>query len=224
MKRHLKLLIGVLVFAVVLSVPATASADITLTAREKAVVAAVNKIRASHGLAKLRVKPSLVRAARAHSKEMGVEQYFAHESADGESFGYPPRPLRLRARGLQLLEDRREHRVGLGRSLLVCRDRRRQLDAVAGTQSRHPHQVLSQHRHRGESVRRGLRQLLGQSLVLHPRPRASQPLTADTEHDLEGAGDGALFVGRGRRQPGSPSTACLFREPWLGKALCGRPR
>ena len=86
MRKHLKVFVAVLALAVMLSVPATASASITLTAKEKAVVAAVNKIRASRGLAKLTVKASLVRAARGHATEMGAEQYFSHDSADGEVF------------------------------------------------------------------------------------------------------------------------------------------
>ncbi len=74
-------------FAALVVLPATASAQLTLTAKEKKVVALINQIRAERGLAKLSVKPCLVRAARNHSKEMGALQYFAHESADGEAFG-----------------------------------------------------------------------------------------------------------------------------------------
>jgi uncharacterized protein YkwD len=83
----MKVLLVVAALAVTLSVPATASASITLTAKEKAVLAAINKIRVNKGLAKVSVKASLIRAARAHSKEMGTNQYFAHESANGETFG-----------------------------------------------------------------------------------------------------------------------------------------
>lgn len=87
MKSRLGVLVAALMLTVMLAVPVTASANITLSAKEKAIVAAINKVRVKHDLAKLTVRPSLVRAARAHSLEMGAQQYFAHESANGETFG-----------------------------------------------------------------------------------------------------------------------------------------
>jgi uncharacterized protein YkwD len=84
MKTKVALFVTLAVLATLVILPATASA--TLTPKEKQVVTLVNKIRANHGLAKLAVKPSLVRAARRHSAEMGAEQYFDHDSYNGESF------------------------------------------------------------------------------------------------------------------------------------------
>lgn len=87
MRRRVALFMTLAALVALVALPATASATLTLTAKEKKVVALVNKIRADRGLAKLSVKPCLVRAARNHSREMGAEQYFAHASADGETFG-----------------------------------------------------------------------------------------------------------------------------------------
>jgi uncharacterized protein YkwD len=49
-----------------------------LTAREAGLVAEINSVRVSHALPKLRVDRRLVRAARAHSRDMLRRQYFAH--------------------------------------------------------------------------------------------------------------------------------------------------
>ena len=46
----------------------------------------VNALRASHGLAPLRLNAQLTAAAAQHSREMAVEGYFAHESFSGQSF------------------------------------------------------------------------------------------------------------------------------------------
>lgn len=86
MKTKLALFLTVAVLATLVILPATASASITLTPKEKKVVALINKIRTNRGLHKLYVKPCLVRAARAHSTEMGAEQYFDHDSYNGDSF------------------------------------------------------------------------------------------------------------------------------------------
>jgi len=86
MKTKVALFLTVAVLATLVILPATASASITLTPKEKRVVALINKIRANRDLPKLWVKPCLVRAARTHSAEMGEEQYFDHDSANGESF------------------------------------------------------------------------------------------------------------------------------------------
>ena len=40
----------------------------------------VNKARAKHGLAKLRLNAKLIAAARSHSAEMGELKYFDHDS------------------------------------------------------------------------------------------------------------------------------------------------
>ena len=86
MKVRLALLLAVAVLATLVILPATASASITLTPKEKRVVALINKIRTKRDLPKLRVKPCLVRAARAHSAEMGEKQYFGHSSHNGDSY------------------------------------------------------------------------------------------------------------------------------------------
>ena len=50
------------------------------------VLVDLNRIRRAHGLKPLTLSPSLSRAAMAHSKEMVVKGYFAHNSADGQPF------------------------------------------------------------------------------------------------------------------------------------------
>jgi uncharacterized protein YkwD len=85
-KKRLVVLICMIALAVALAAPATASASVTLTKLEKQIVTLVNKKRAARGLAKLRVNAKLVKASRSHSREMGNQQYFAHDSASGESF------------------------------------------------------------------------------------------------------------------------------------------
>ena len=60
------------------------------------VVALVNVARADHGCPALRIDDRLVAAAQAHSDDMGVNDYFSHDSLDGRTFadrieaaGYP---------------------------------------------------------------------------------------------------------------------------------------
>jgi uncharacterized protein YkwD len=86
MKKRFALFVTAAVLAALVILPATASGTITLTPKEKRVVALINKIRVNRGMAKLAVKPCLVRAARSHSSEMGALQYFDHDSYSGESF------------------------------------------------------------------------------------------------------------------------------------------
>jgi len=86
MKKRFALFVTAAVLAALVILPATASGVITLTPKEKRVVALINKIRVNHGLAKLAVRPSLVRGARSHSTEMGALKYFDHDSYSGESF------------------------------------------------------------------------------------------------------------------------------------------
>ena len=63
-----------------------ATAKPRLDGRERAVVRAINRQRAKHGLSKLRSSRRLARAADFHSWEMLDADYFAHESRDGGSF------------------------------------------------------------------------------------------------------------------------------------------
>lgn len=68
------------------SVTATAAAKPRVDAKERAIVRAVNRQRAKHGLAKVRSSARLARAADFHSWEMLDANYFAHESRDGGPF------------------------------------------------------------------------------------------------------------------------------------------
>jgi uncharacterized protein YkwD len=73
-----------------LSVPslstATADAKPRVDSKERAIVRAINRQRAKHGLAKVRSSRRLARAADYHSWEMLDANYFAHESRDGGPF------------------------------------------------------------------------------------------------------------------------------------------
>lgn len=69
-----------------------------LSAREAALVAEMNAVRAARLLPKLRVDGRLVRAARSHSRDMLRRQYFAH-GAFGE------RMVRFRVRGRMFAEN-----------------------------------------------------------------------------------------------------------------------
>jgi uncharacterized protein YkwD len=68
--------------------PLISSADArpSLDGRERAIVRAINRQRAEHGLSKLRSSSRLARAADFHSWEMLDADYFAHESRDGGPF------------------------------------------------------------------------------------------------------------------------------------------
>ncbi len=72
----------------IVAAPASARAPSALTtAKERQVLAALNEVRADHGLPRLRFAPALWRAARKHSRDMGQRGYFSHSSrASGESF------------------------------------------------------------------------------------------------------------------------------------------
>ena len=58
----------------------------SLQALNRKVLASVNRLRASYGLARLRESAQLDRSALRHSLEMGRLGYFAHSSADGMQF------------------------------------------------------------------------------------------------------------------------------------------
>jgi len=53
---------------------------------EQNMLALVNAYRGQHGLAALRTNNALMRAARAHSRDMVENGYFDHTSQDGEQF------------------------------------------------------------------------------------------------------------------------------------------
>jgi uncharacterized protein YkwD len=68
------------------SMPAAASAGVSLNSYEQQLVKLVNKERTDRHLAKLHVNVKLVDSARAHSTEMGVLQYLDHNSPTGETW------------------------------------------------------------------------------------------------------------------------------------------
>jgi uncharacterized protein YkwD len=68
--------------AVATDAPPMASAD----RLESAVLDELNLVRLEHGLRQLGLSPHLTAAAEAHSREMIVAGYFAHESRDGSHF------------------------------------------------------------------------------------------------------------------------------------------
>ncbi|SRR6266516_212408 len=70
-----------------LAAPSTpAGGTVAVASLESGVLADINSLRRSHGLAQLRLSPALGAAARQHSESMAAKGYFAHESADGSSF------------------------------------------------------------------------------------------------------------------------------------------
>jgi uncharacterized protein YkwD len=83
----LTLAFGCLLAAVSMTpLTATAAASPQVDARERAIVRAINRQRAKHGLAAVRTSRRLAKAADFHSWEMLDADYFAHESRDGGSF------------------------------------------------------------------------------------------------------------------------------------------
>jgi uncharacterized protein YkwD len=68
------------------SLTATAAASPQVDSKERAIVRAINRQRAKHGLAAVRTSRRLAKAADFHSWEMLDADYFAHESRDGGSF------------------------------------------------------------------------------------------------------------------------------------------
>jgi uncharacterized protein YkwD len=65
---------------------ATHGRSARLSSLEASVLGDINAFRASHGLARLRLNTRLSAAARAHSRQMAADGYFAHTSADGSAF------------------------------------------------------------------------------------------------------------------------------------------
>jgi uncharacterized protein YkwD len=75
-------------FVAFLATPASASAGgkARLDGAERAMVRAINRQRANHGLGGLKASSGLSRAADYHSWEMLDANYFAHTSRDGGPF------------------------------------------------------------------------------------------------------------------------------------------
>lgn len=84
--RRLALVIVLAAFALLAVAPAASARAVKTTKPEKTLLVLVNQVRAKHGLHKLKLIPSLERAARAHSREMVRRDYFSHSSFNGESF------------------------------------------------------------------------------------------------------------------------------------------
>jgi len=78
----LALLISVLALPLVVR-PATAEATVATTRVERRVVALINAERVERGLAKLCFRTSLIRAARAHTREMAARSVLTHISQNG---------------------------------------------------------------------------------------------------------------------------------------------
>jgi uncharacterized protein YkwD len=82
--RVIVILLVAIVCALFLAAPALAATS--LNSYERQLATLINKQRAKHGLAQLRVNAKLVNAARAHSADMGEQKYFEHNSPGGETW------------------------------------------------------------------------------------------------------------------------------------------
>lgn len=91
MLRRKKILAAVLAGLFALGGASTATAR-GVSSSDSSLLSAINSVRASHGLAALRVDVRLTKAARSHSVDMVKRQYFAHGSVGA-------RVLAFRARG-----------------------------------------------------------------------------------------------------------------------------
>jgi uncharacterized protein YkwD len=86
----MRIVVSALVAALALA-PATASAHrgavaVRQTALEAQLAQQINAVRGSYGLKPLTVSAKLTSAAAAHTREMGAEGYFEHESFDSTPF------------------------------------------------------------------------------------------------------------------------------------------
>jgi len=66
--------------------PSRSARSVAVTSDESAIVAAINAVRATHGLVPVKLSTPLTVVATQHSEEMAARGYFAHESADGSAF------------------------------------------------------------------------------------------------------------------------------------------
>jgi len=110
MRRGAPSVCAIVLFAV-LAAPEAAARPVTgsgaaSTARDSALVAAVNSVRTVHLLTKLRVDFHLERAARSHSRDMVLHDYFAHGNLLA-------RMLRFRVRGHVFAEN-----LAMGRGVM----------------------------------------------------------------------------------------------------------
>ncbi len=89
LRRFLGVLAGLAAAAALLSAPASPAPQgsaATLATLQSSVVDQLNRIRAEHGLAALRVDAGLSEAAGVHTSEMLADGYFSHDSPDGSPF------------------------------------------------------------------------------------------------------------------------------------------
>jgi uncharacterized protein YkwD len=81
--------IAIVAALVAVAAVAPASADVQLAVDgtlDSSVLTKINQVRADAGLQPLRPSRALAEAAAAHSREMALTGYFAHESQDGSPF------------------------------------------------------------------------------------------------------------------------------------------
>ena len=63
-----------------------ARTSVSLSSLERGVLIDLNKIRAQHGLQPVHISARLTASAAQHSKEMGADGYFQHNSVNGTAF------------------------------------------------------------------------------------------------------------------------------------------
>ncbi len=80
MKKRTGIIVLLVVLLGTLCLAAPVLASTTLNRYERQLLAQVNKQRARHHLAKLRLNTKLVRSAKAHSADMGTRKYFEHDT------------------------------------------------------------------------------------------------------------------------------------------------
>jgi len=80
-------LLGTFVAVAVAAPTAEASSKVKLTKKEKAILKLINKERRARGLKALKLRKSLTKAARRHSRDMARKRYFSHRSRNGRTPG-----------------------------------------------------------------------------------------------------------------------------------------
>lgn len=64
----------------------TTTGAASMQSLQSSVLVDINAFRSAHGLSQLRLSAALSAAARQHSRQMALDGYFAHHSADGSAF------------------------------------------------------------------------------------------------------------------------------------------
>jgi uncharacterized protein YkwD len=77
---------AVAVLGAAAATPSSTHRATRLSTLEVGVLDQLNRIRVQHGLVPLRLNARLTAAATQHSREMGLDGYFAHNSVDGTAF------------------------------------------------------------------------------------------------------------------------------------------